>query len=641
MKRTCSVLLLVCLLVGLLAGCGQQTQTAEETPEPQAAQPIEQSEPAALRFAESYKDVYASIEKAQNAMNSYYLYDSVNMRADAEMPAAAEESIADSAKGQDVYFSGTNVQVAGVDEGDIVKTDGTYFYILRDVELIIMKPEGKDVKDVSHTIVGKSWEQVDGDNGAFISSEKCPMYLYISGDRAVVISSNYHWTTFKNGDSDGTNYTAVDIYDLGDRTAPKLVKSLGQDGYSIDSRLIDGKLYVCTAYYVDSGDEKDPVTYVPRLYTDGKAEAVPCGTIGILNRDDSQTYAVLTGYDLDEASVVSTQSVLGGGDTLYMNTENLFLCRGIYEDIAGEATKDDPYDVTEHRTGVNTTIHRFAIDDGSISYQATGTVPGRLNNQFSLDEHNGYLRLATTEDNGGYRLYVDPKHKFENYEPMEQNRSNDVFVLDKNLETVGSIRDIAPEESVFSARFDGDYGYLCTYRTVDPIFAVNLTDPAAPTIVGELSLSGYSDYLHMWTDHQLFGLGMQTQEIESEEGITARLDGMKMVMIDTSDPAALKEENTQLIDADYSQALNNHKAILVSQQRDLIGFPAEGSYLIYGYSDDQGFQLKKEITFQGEWDWQSRGVYIGDFFYVIGTDYISSIDLNTLENVGMTVISRG
>ena len=135
--------------------------------------------------------------------------------------------------------------------------------------------------------------------------------------------------------------------------------------------------------------------------------------------------------------------------------------------------------------------------------------------------------------------------------------------------------------------------------------------------------------------------GMQTQEIASEGGTTARLDGMKMVMIDTTDPASLKEENTLEIDADFSQALYNHKAVLVDQARDLIAFPAEGNYLVYGYSAEQGFQLKKEITFENEWDWQSRGLYIGDCFYVVSSDCIYTIDLNTLENVGQTILSRG
>ena len=624
------------MLLGLLSGCGIQVKEVE-SPEPQMTESTPELRNVSLKFADSYDEVFDALKTAEDAMQSVMVY---NDGTKAE-GAAAEPDAGDGAP-SDTYYSGTNVQVAGVDEGDIVKTDGTYIYVLRDVELIIMKAEGQNVTEVSHTIVGSEWESSTNDENISETTEKMPVALYVVGDRAVVISSYFHWRETGNGDSDDDrNYVSVDIYNLENRNEPTLMKSLGQDGYQVDSRMIGDKLFLCSAYYVYDPDRGSPEDFVPRLYTDGKGEPVSCGTIGILPDSDSTTYAVLTSYDVSSANMIHTQSVLGGGETVYMNAENLYLCRTVYSDNVVENGSDGPYEVTTHKTAETTTVNRFSVADGALTYEATGSVPGGLNNQFSLDEFNGYLRMATTEQNGGYKIYVDEAHKFENYEPMDNVRSNDVFVLDRDLQVVGSVTDIAPDESVYSARFDGDYAYLCTYRTVDPIFAVNLSVPTAPEIVGELSLSGYSDYLHLWTDHQLFGLGMQTQEIESENGTTARLDGMKMVMIDTTDPAALKEESTLEIDADYSQALYNHKAILVDQARDLIAFPAEGNYLVYGYSAEQGFQLKKEITFENEWDWQSRGLYIGYSFYVVSSDCIYTIDLNSLEIVGQTILSRG
>lgn len=636
MKRTFVFLLALCMLLGLLSGCGIQVKEVESL-EPQMTESTPDLRDVSLKFADSYDEVFDALKTAEDAMQSVMVY---NDGTKAE-GAAAEPDAGDGAP-TDTYYSGTNVQVAGVDEGDIVKTDGTYIYVLRDVELIIMKAEGQNVTEVSHTIVGSEWESSTNDENISETTEKMPVALYVVGDRAVVISSYFHWLETGNGDSDDDrNYVSVDIYNLENRSEPTLMKSLGQDGYQVDSRMIGDKLFLCSAYYVYDPDRGSPEDFVPRLYTDGKGEPVSCGTIGILPDSDSTTYAVLTSYDVSSANMIHTQSVLGGGETVYMNAENLYLCRTVYSDNVVENGSDGPYEVTTHKTAETTTVNRFSVADGALTYEATGSVPGGLNNQFSLDEFNGYLRMATTEQNGGYKIYVDEAHKFENYEPMDNVRSNDVFVLDRDLQVVGSVTDIAPDESVYSARFDGDYAYLCTYRTVDPIFAVNLSVPTAPEIVGELSLSGYSDYLHLWTDHQLFGLGMQTQEIESENGTTARLDGMKMVMIDTTDPAALKEESTLEIDADYSQALYNHKAILVDQARDLIAFPAEGNYLVYGYSAEQGFQLKKEITFENEWDWQSRGLYIGDSFYVVSSDCIYTIDLNSLEIVGQTILSRG
>ena len=635
MKRTFGLLLVFCLLLGLMSGCGIKVKV-EESPEPNLTEATPELRNVSLKFADSYDEVFDALKSAEAAMSSVMVYN------DGVKAEAAVEDNAGDGMQTDTYFSGTNVQVSGVDEGDIVKTDGTYIYVLRDVELIIMKADGKTVSEVSHTIVGSEWESTTSDNDLSETTEKMPVALYVVGDRAVVISSYFHWRESEEGASDqNTNYVSVDIYNIENRAQPALMKSLGQDGYEVDSRMIGNTLFLCTAYYVYDPDQGSPEQFVPRLYTDGKSEPVSCGTIGILPESDSTTYAVLTSYDVASASMVNTQSILGGGETVYMNAENLYLCRTVYHDDVADTGTDGPYEVTTHKTDVTTTVNRFSVADGTLTYAATGSVPGGLNNQFSLDEYNGYLRMATTEQNGGYKVYVDEGHKFENYEPMDNVQSNDVFVLDGDLQTVGSVTNLAPDESVYSARFDGDYAYLCTYRTVDPIFAVNLSEPTAPEVVGELSLSGYSDYLHLWTEHQLFGLGMQTQEIASENGTTARLDGMKMVMIDTADPASLKEESTLEIDADFSQALYNHKAILVDQARDLIAFPAEGNYLVYSYSADQGFQLKKEITFENEWDWQSRGLYIGDYFYVVSSDCIYAIDLNTLENAGQTILSRG
>ena len=234
--------------------------------------------------------------------------------------------------------------------------------------------------------------------------------------------------------------------------------------------------------------------------------------------------------------------------------------------------------------------------------------------------------------------YRDEKHDFENTKTNDDatQTSNDVYVLDRDLNTVGSVAGIAEGETVFSARFDGDYGYLCTYRQTDPVFAVDLTAPTDPKVVGELKLSGYSDYLHVWSDGMLFGLGMETTAVDGG----ATVDGMKLVMIDTSDPAKLHDLHTQTLDADYSEALNNHKAILVDSDKDLIAFPAENSYLVYGYSADDGFTLRKEIPVS-QWDENNRGLYIGDYFYVVGSDQVNVLDLGTLENVAQAIIPRG
>lgn len=642
MKKYLVILLILSMVFGLFAACGEKQ---EEGQSPQTAvKPVE----AALTFATSYEQVYQSLIAAKEAQADVRVFND----AIAESSSPTADANLGSNEGSDVVYSGTNVQVQGVDEGDIVKTDGVYMYILRDCELIVMQANGAEVTEVSHTIVGEEWDSSELEDGGSRSSEKKPRELYLIDDRAVVISTYYDWMerAAENVRTDaaadvakanGTNYVTVDIYDISDPAEPKLVKSLGQDGYQIASRMMNGVLYLCTSYYVNQADEEMIDTYIPRLYTDGKGSVVDCGTIGLMPYDDAMVYTVLVSYDIAAGSVLNSQSILGGGETVYMNTQNLYLSRSVYEDGASEPYKEDNYTVTDYHTSVSTTISRFSVADGKLTYAATGTAAGALLNQFSMDEQDGYLRLVTTEETASYSIYVDEARDFENYDWHDDRKtSNDLFVLDSDLRTVGSVTGLAEDEQIYSARFDGDYGYLCTYRTVDPIFALNLSDPANPTVTGALKLPGYSDYLHVWSDGLLFGLGMNTQEVQTGGETTATLDGMKMIMVNTSDPAALTEQHSMDIDADYSEALYNHKAILVDSGRNLIAFPAEGSYLVYRYDPEAGFQLAAEISVS-EWDWNNRGLYIGNYFYVVGSDYVNVLDMDTLENVGQTLISRG
>lgn len=626
MKKFFSGLLVLCLSLALMTACGKGGQTGKTV----AA--------GGLTFAKSYSEVYSALTDAQKAIAARDK--SLNM-ADG---SSGDPDTSGEGDGEGTFYSGTNVQVAGVDEGDIVKTDGTYIYILRGSELIVMQADGKDVTDVSNTFVGQDWERTTTEDGQAHTQEKTPLELYLADGRAAVISAYTDWTGSDVSDEkvqgSGSSYVTVDIYDMSDPAAPALVKSLGQDGYEVASRVAGGVLYLCTSYYPDAPEKGDETTFAPRLYDDGAAEVMPCGSIGLMPYDNSMTYAVVASYDIASGSRLSSQSVLGGGETMYMTADDLYLCTSVYDDGAGKSHKDGSYTVTDYVSSVNTVVNRFALTNGKLTFAANGAVPGALNNQFSLDARDGYLRLATTEQTYAYSVYRDEKHDFENTKTDENGTqtSNDVYVLDGDLKTVGSVTGIAEGETVFSARFDGDYGYLCTYRQTDPIFAVDLRDPANPAVVGALKLSGYSDYLHVWSDGLLFGLGMETQTVGGDGDAT--VDGMKLVMIDTSDPTKLHDLHTQAIDADYSEALYNHKAILVDSDKDLIAFPAENSYLVYGYSADDGFTLRKEIPVS-QWDENNRGLYIGGYFYVVGSDQVNVLDLDTLENVAQAIIPRG
>ena len=634
MKRTWILLLCCCMLLTLLAACGKPDDPSASTP-PVGSSSITEEDVAA-RFAASYEEIYQALETAKENMGKDHAFVTDGAVVEETGAAAPAE---DGAEGS-LYYSGTNVQVAGVDEGDRVKTDGAYLYMIREYEFIIMQVNGAEVTDISDTMVGASVDNEEQENGAVLNSEKCPQELYVCGDRAAIISTYYDYYDMPDGTTSSKSFTAVDIYDITDRTAPALVASLGQDGYTVATRMIDNTLYLVTSYYPNApvADQED--TFVPCMYRDGERTPMECGSVAMIPNDDTMTFDVLGSYSIPDAGVISSQSILGGGDTVYMNAENLYLCRIVYADTVSDTREESPYTVTDHTQSVDTVITRYSVADSKLTYAASGSVAGGLLNQFSLDENNGYLRVVTTEDRTEFSVYLDEANDFENTKFGGTTTSNDLFVLDADLKTVGSITGIAEGERIYSVRFQGDWGYLCTYRETDPIFAVDLSDAKKPAVTGEVKLSGYSDYLHVWNDDLLFGLGMETQEVAGEEGTTLRLDGMKMVMINKADPANLTEAGTASINADYSEALTNHKAILVDPARDLIAFPAESSYLVYGYSPEAGFTLKAEIAVS-EWDWNNRGVVIGDYFYVCGSDRVNVLDLNTLENVGETIISRG
>jgi uncharacterized secreted protein with C-terminal beta-propeller domain len=595
-------------------------------------------------FAESYADVFSALRTAQTAgYGGEYMYavderDSAEAAVPAEGPAPSADPNSGKAgteNGGD--YSETNAQVAGIDEGDIVKTDGTYIYVLHNFELIIYKAAGSETVEISRTAVGKDWTE-SGDGRVY--DEKYPSELYIYGDRLAVLSTRYSGPLYK---SDGgaeaekeavsaywyprSSYFCLDVYDISDPAHPALKSSLGQDGYNLASRMKDGLVYAVSNYYVYSEpDENDPGTYVPCLYRDSAASPMAVGDISIMPKVDSASYTVIAVYDMESGTISLSQSVLGGGSMVYMNHDNLYVAGYTYDDGAGEPYTDGIYTVVEYNNTVNTQFTRFSIKDNGLYLAAAGSIPGSLNNQFSMDEYDGHLRVVSTKTVNSYKIYTDEEHGWSNYlwDEDGSKSSNALYILDADLHVAGSVTDLAEDEFIYSARFDGDIGYFVTFRQTDPLFAVDLSNPEAPAVLSALKIPGFSEYLHLWSDGRLFGLGRDA-DVE-----TGRAGGMKLSMFDTSDPANVTELKTLLLETSYSAALYNHKAILISLDKNLIGFPTETGYAVYGYSDDGGFQKKAEIEC-GEWSGNARGLYVGDCLYIVDTTGITVIDMNTFR----------
>jgi len=587
-----------------------------------------------LDFAADYTTIYNKLSEFQynNYFPSTASRDLIMLSAEGAMSPPAPmvtvpaPTFAIATNGIADDYSKTNVQVEGIDEGDIVKTDGRYIYSLRDGMLSIYKADGANTYLVSTTKLLSTTEELKiyTDFGIPYGNEYASeLFLY---ENYVVVITQYsqylsygYWQTWEN-----VRNCNVYIYDVSDPTTPELVHKLGQDGDVIASRLIGNTLYLISTYSVYNFSEDDPETYIPALYVDGVRALIAPSCIAIMPYVNYSSYTIVSAIDIQSGTIAANQTLLGGGSTIYMSWQNLYITDGSYK--TEENTRNDGnFTVVEYTNYSSTNITRIDISSGSVVVAAYGSVPGSLGDQFHLDEYQGYLRVVTTNDSYTHYTIEDRVREVIGYSGGESKSSNGLYVLDMSLTQVGAVDSLAPGERVYSVRFDGDIGYFVTFRTVDPLFAVDLSDPHNPTVLSALKIPGFSQYLHVYSDGLLFGLGYNADEL------TGRRGTMKLSMFDTSDPADVTEAHTLSISTNYSTALYNHKAIVVDSGKNIIGFPTESGYVIYGYDDQTGFFRRASITLLDNWWSDSRGLYIAEYFYIVHNNGIAVIDMDSFQ----------
>jgi len=619
---------------GSADGPGNNTGSAGKTDDP-----ILTAQDSAGGYAADYAEIAAALAAYTEAHGGPYRNGgsmAVDEEADVEQEApAANNGMAETAAGgASGDYSQTNVQVESVDEGDVVKTDGRYIYMLRGGMLIIAEAAGAETRILSRTEISESeWE--DGED-RYSSREKWPQEMFVRNGRAAVISRYYAYSSTRTGDDwtyTSTEYTAVDIYDVTDPAAPRLAAELGQDGWSMGSRLKDGTLYLVTNYGVYDYDGDDPHTFVPSLYRNGAAEAMAPGDIWIGPRVPSTQYAVVTAYDLEAGEVSAAKSMLGCGSTLYMNGDSIYLANSHYQETKSEPRTESVYTVVDYRYEWVTELYRFDVADG-VELAAEGIIPGRLNNQFSMDAYEGNLRLVSTTGGYRYTVYTDEAMGFENYrwpEDAEDTQTNGLYILNADLAVLGQVEDLAPGERIYSARFDGNTAYFCTFRNVDPLFAVDVSDPAHPEVRSALKISGFSEYLHFWGPGRLLGAGYEADEE------TGRTGNMKLVMFNTENAADVTVKTSMVTDCGWSAALDNHRAFLIDPAKNLIAFPGDEGFYIFGYDESRGFYQRALLDLE-KWAWDARGLYIGDALYIVGDGVIFVVELMTLTRIAEIVI---
>jgi len=590
-----------------------------------------------VTYPASYKELYKELTTESSSGGRGGMMNGGSKAVDEEaengMPeAAAEAGQADAPEatgmgegGDESDYSDTNVQVEGVDEADIVKTDGKYIYVLTyQQDLVILEANGAETRQLSSLRVADGYNAEDDYSKG---SNNYAQEMYVSDGRVIIIRSGYEWG-YEDDRYFSNETTMVHVYDVSDPENPVFVGRAGQDGYYNDSRMYGGKVYLISNHYVYRYydiEESEPETYVPYLYRNGEKTIMPIDNIGIIG-EDSSSYAIISVIDPQTADIEDSETLLCNVGSIYMNGASIYLTSSKYDEEASAEYTADQYTVTDYTERRMTDIVRIDTENG-LDIGGTGTVPGYLFNQFAMDEYNGYFRLVTTVDDYSYSVYEDKKYDFTNWIYSDSNTYNCLYVLDAELNMVGSVTDLAKDEYIRSARFSGDIAYFVTFRQVDPLFAVDLSEPSNPKVLSALKIPGFSEYLHIYSDGRLFGLG---QDADEETGW---VECMKMTMFDVSDPANVTELTTKLLEDDYwSVALYNHKAVLISAARDIIAFPGDSCYYVFGYSDESGFYEKGE--FQVDLDlYNARGLYIGDYMYICGQQSTEIISMDSFENI--------
>lgn len=501
--------------------------------------------------------------------------------------AGADTGSAKSAGGD---YSETNVRQEGVDEGDIVKTDGRYLYVLKEngTQISIVDTKGS-LKETGRIQAGK-----DRVIQEFYLVPEQNKLVYISGvyeeETAVqrktteeVYEEDYIY--LGNGRETREKTEAVTC-DIKDPKKPKELGSITQSGYYSSSRMTGGYLYLFSNYSVGNQiDGNLPRTFIPmvndRLVREKDISLPPfkCGSM----------YEVVTAVDIKKPSeTTDSKAIFTDGGELYVSNENIYYYETKWNDD-GEAEK--------------TVIRKMGYKGGKLSSAVQGSIKGYINDSFSIDEYKGNLRIVATV-----------------------GETNSVYVLDEKLKTIGSIKKLAKDERVYSARFLGDTGYFVTFRETDPLFSVDLSNPEKPKILGKLKIPGFSDYLHFYGEDKLLGVGMN---VEEEAQVT---DGVKLSMFDISDNTDVKEEHKLVLKNVYSTDVSyDYKAALIDADRNIIGFAGstEGGerYYLFGYDEKNGFECRMSEEINGRSARAARGIYIEDTLYVVCGNVIEAYSL--------------
>ena len=708
------VLVLVLSIIGItiLSGCVQQdakTIAGEKTPG-NSTDMITPGSTQDLKKFSSAHELREYLKASAVSSSAYNVYgmgnDFVNVRsttmevgAAPPMPSGAMQKavVGTQAPSGDVDYSKTNIQVEGVDEADFVKNDGKYIYVIAQDKLVIVDAfPASQAKILSTTLI-----------------EGGPKDIFINGDRLLIFTENTD-RVYGIPEYDymprpiDTMKTDVIIYDISDRKKPEEIANYSINGNYFQSRMIGDYVYLIAknnVYY--SSDLVD----MPSIRK-GALKIMAPDVYYFDNPEQNFVFHTIASINIKKPDSINAKTfMMGYSDNLYVSQSNIYITYmknmpvryyelqredRFYQVVLPQLPKDvqdkilaikasnlssyekwdqissileekfngmtekekqdynekvqkavEEYELKIAREREKTVIQKISIDKGDINYQTKGEVPGSLLNQFSMDESGDYFRVATTS---------------QFWTQKGSTQYNNVYVMGKNLEIAGKLEEIALDERIYSTRFIGNRLYMVTFKRMDPLFVIDLSDASSPKILGKLKIPGFSDYLHPYDENHIIGVGKETAGNEWG-GVSVK--GVKISLFDVSDVNNPKQIDTYEIGqpGTDSEALQEHKAFLFDKKKDILVIPIreiqgkeqynsqygyymqkvwQGAY-VFGITPESGFKLKGKISHFDDLEeqyyyWGSpgavrRSLFMDDVLYTLSARKIVMNDLKDISEI--------
>lgn len=532
------------------------------------------------------------------------------------------ESVMDTAtnsSNEEKNYSETNTQVKGVDEADIVKTDGKNIYY------VVKEYNGYGIA-IINVNTNEKVNKIEYDNNEIYPSE-----IFLYKDKLIVIGNRYqnNKTVIEETETTSKRYleltdvayignsmTTIVVYDVSDVLNIKEIRKVEIEGNYISSRMIEENIYVISSkdlyqyYYGSLREDELQSRYLDTAISDDLI-CKDYKDIYYFPESEESNYLNIASFNVNNLEDANVKTFLGAGSDVYCSENNLYITKTNWN-----------YKMIEDSTA-ETSIYKISLNGTKLVLEAETKIPGMIINQFSLDEYNGNLRIAVTKYNNN----------------SSEDTSNNLYILDSKLSVIGSIENMAEGEEIYSVRFMGNKGYIVTFKQVDPLFVIDLSNPINPSVVGELKIPGYSSYLHPYDENHIIGIGYNTTE--TSYGSTVN-DGVKLSMFDVSDPTnPIEMFNTVIGDKHTNtSATYDHKAVMFSKEKNIIAIPIvqynrkyESKAVIYNIDFENGFnqlgEIEEDITYRRI----ERIIYVGSNYYTFSNKWVNVSDMKTFETI--------